>query len=222
MSALSEPARQLAGETLADLPRRVRLVFFTQTFGCETCYDQHRLLQAVAELSPSIVVEECNLVLDGARAAAYGVDRAPSIAIVALDEAGAEIDYGIRFVGLTAGYEFQSLVEGIRLVSRGETDLSPSSQTALATLTERATIQVFVTPTCAFCGSAVLLAYRIAIASPHVSAAAVEVSEFPDLIRQYRVNGVPKIVVNGRHDWLGQQTEETFVAEMVDRIATSA
>lgn len=220
MTAISDSARRLAREALDALPRRVRLVFFTQTFGCETCYDQQRLLQAVAELSPSVVVEECNLVLDATRAAAYGIDRAPSIAIVALDDAGHEVDYGVRFVGLTAGYEFQSLVEGIRLVSRGEADLSPASQAALARLTGPTTIQVFVTPTCAFCGGAVDLAYRLAIASPHVSAAAVEVSEFPDLIRQFRVNGVPKIVVNGRHDWLGQQAEDTFVAEMVERVAT--
>ena len=45
-----------------------------------------------------------------------------------------------------------------------------------------------------------------------VTAACVEVTEFPDLIRRYRVNGVPKTVVNDRIEILGAQPEEMFVA----------
>lgn len=53
----------------------------------------------------------------------------------------------------------------------------------------------------------------MAIESPLVRAIAVEVSEYPDLIRQYRVNGVPKTVVNDRNEILGSQAEDVFVAE---------
>ncbi len=79
MVALSESARQLARGGLESLPRPVRIVFFTQTFGCDTCYDQQRLLNAVSELSPHITISECNLVLEPARAASYGITLAPSL-----------------------------------------------------------------------------------------------------------------------------------------------
>lgn len=53
----------------------------------------------------------------------------------------------------------------------------------------------------------------MAVESPLVTATAVEVSEFPDLIQRYRVNGVPKTVVNDRNEVIGALPEETFVRE---------
>ena len=41
------------------------------------------------------------------------------------------------------------------------------------------------------------LAHEMAFANPHITAYAVEATEFPDLTRRYRVNGVPKTVVDG-------------------------
>ena len=131
----------------AGLTRPVRLVFFTQTLGCETCADARRILDEVADLSPLLSVEECNLVLDKERAAQFGVDRAPTTALVVVEADGAEHDYGIRFVGLTAGYEFSSLVDAVLLVSRGESQLSDESRALLAAVTEPVRVQVFVTPT---------------------------------------------------------------------------
>jgi hypothetical protein len=37
----------------------------------------------------------------------------------------------------------------------------------------------------------------MAFANQHITAYAVEATEFPDLTRRYRVNGVPKTVVDG-------------------------
>lgn len=53
----------------------------------------------------------------------------------------------------------------------------------------------------------------MAMESPHVTSLAVEVSEYPDLIRQYRVNGVPKTVVNDQNEILGGLPEDDFVRE---------
>lgn len=51
----------------------------------------------------------------------------------------------------------------------------------------------------------------MAVASPLVTASAVEVSEFPDLIQRYHVNGVPKTVVNDRNEVLGALPEAAFL-----------
>jgi predicted DsbA family dithiol-disulfide isomerase len=56
------------------------------------------------------------------------------------------------------------------------------------------------------------LAYRLAAASPHITASAYEATEFPDLARSYRVSGVPKTVVNETIEILGAQSEDVFVA----------
>ena len=57
------------------------------------------------------------------------------------------------------------------------------------------------------------LAFRMALANPHIIATAVEVSEFADLIQKYRVNGVPKTVVDDRIEILGGLPEDAFVTE---------
>ena len=53
----------------------------------------------------------------------------------------------------------------------------------------------------------------MAFASPHITAYAVEATEFPDLARRYRVNGVPKTVVNDTLEILGALPEPDFLAQ---------
>jgi len=51
----------------------------------------------------------------------------------------------------------------------------------------------------------------MAIESPRITADAVEVSEFPDMIQRYQVSGVPKIVVNETIQFVGAQPLEVFL-----------
>ena len=147
MSLLSDADCQVLRQRLATLPRPVRLVFFTQTFGCDTCDDAKRILDELAGLSDKVSVETLNLVLDTEKAAQFGVDRAPTTAVVAVADDGTELDFGVRFVGLTAGYEFSSLVAAIELVSGGDSHLSDESRALLALVDRPVRVQVFVTPT---------------------------------------------------------------------------
>jgi hypothetical protein len=60
----------------------------------------------------------------------------------------------------------------------------------------------------------VLLAYRAALASPRITATAVEASEFPALAEAMDVWAVPKIVVNGVPQWEGAVPERVFVQRL--------
>ena len=55
----------------------------------------------------------------------------------------------------------------------------------------------------------------MAVESPNVTSIIVEASEYPDLVRRYRVSGVPKTVVNERVEILGSRPEEEFVRTAV-------
>ena len=61
----------------------------------------------------------------------------------------------------------------------------------------------------------------MAFASPHITAFAVEATEFPDLARKYRVTGVPKTVVNDAVEILGAVPEDAFVAEALQEFRIS-
>src|SRR5205807_9792457 len=92
-----------------------------------------------------------------------------------------------------------------------ESGLTDASLVRLGTVVTPITLQVFTTPTCPHCPRAVALAQEMALASPHITAYAIEATEFPDLARQYRVNGVPKTVVNETIEILGAIPEDAFI-----------
>ena len=126
---------------LATIAAPVTLVFFTQTFGCDTCLPARQIVHRVASLSDQISVEEFNLVVDTDQVEAYGIRRAPAIAVVG------EAETGIRFYGVPDGHELVSLVESIRLVASCDSGLSDESQALIAAVDQPIDIQVFVTPT---------------------------------------------------------------------------
>ena len=61
-----------------------------------------------------------------------------------------------------------------------------------------------------------LLAYRCALASDRVRAAAVEATEFPALADQMDVWAVPKIVVDGVPRYEGAVPERIFVQRLLE------
>ena len=143
MSLLSATDQQTLREMFADMKSTVTVLFFTQTFGCETCEETGRILAELTALTEKIVVEEVNLVLEQDRAAGYGIDRAPALVLLADGE-----DTRIRMLGAPAGYDFMSLVDAI-LAASGASDsaLSEDSVALIAAVTEPHKLEVFVTPT---------------------------------------------------------------------------
>ncbi|PYN08071.1 MAG: hypothetical protein DME06_16595 [Candidatus Rokuibacteriota bacterium] len=107
----------------------------------DLCRQNEQLVREVAGLSDRISVEVLNPAIDRERAAAYGVDLVPAIAVE-----GAR-DYGIRFFGVPLGYEFTNLVDSIIVASTGEPALEEETKTALGGLARPVHIQVFSTPT---------------------------------------------------------------------------
>jgi len=142
MGLLAPTDQQRLRDAFSEMTRPVRLLFFTQTIGCETCAITKQILDELPPLSDRISIEEVNLVLDKERAAAFGVDRAPALAVLS-----GETDTRIRFLGAPSGYEFMSLVQAVLLAGGRPSALSEESRARLAAVEKPLTIQVFTTPT---------------------------------------------------------------------------
>jgi hypothetical protein len=67
----------------------------------------------------------------------------------------------------------------------------------------------------------VSLANRMALASPMVSARTIEANEFPELSRQFGVQGVPRTVVNEQGAFVGALPEAQFVASVLQLAGVS-
>lgn len=205
MTAFQDADRHTLTLRLASMTAPVKLVFFAQTFGCDTCDHTRHILRTLAELQPLLSIEEKNLVLDTAEVEQYGIEAAPGIAILG------DRDYGLRFYGAPDGYELASLVEAILLASAGDSGLSEASRALVAALPDSRFVQVFSTPTCPHCPRAVRLAWQMAVESDQIRAASYSAVEYPDLVRRFRVSGVPKTVINEAADILGAVPEASFV-----------
>ncbi|RPI53614.1 MAG: glutaredoxin [Acidobacteria bacterium] len=184
----------------------LRLIFFEQSIGCEMCAPTRRALEHIARENEHVTLETLNLVLDKEKAAEYGVDRVPAVII-----AGPDGDR-IRYYGAPLGNELPGFLEAIRMASAGETSLSDESRAQLETLTEPVHLQVFFTPSCVYCPHMISLANQAAIESPLVTSVAIDATEFPDLVRRYNVNGVPKTVINDAVELMGAAPEDDFIA----------
>jgi glutaredoxin-like protein len=158
-------------------------------------------LAALGDLVSARVTEEPEL----------GVGRFPGLAVLADGE-----DTGIRYYGLAWGYELSSLVGAVIETGRPESSLHGSSLAHLDRLERDLAIEVFVTPTCPHCPPAVLLAYRAALASPRVTAAAIEATEFPSLADALNIYSVPAIVVDGVPRYDGAVPEGVFFQRLLE------
>jgi glutaredoxin-like protein len=186
----------------------VTVKLFSQAIGCESCQTAEDLIRELSEVAGDgrIRYEVHSPVLEKDLAEKYGVDRVPTIVIEG------EKDYGIRYVGLPAGLEFSTLVQGILQVSKRRPRLSEKTLELLKQVDTPIDIMVFVTTSCGYCPSAALTAWNFALAKDNITAKVIDASENPDLAERFQVVGVPKIVINnGLAEFVGAQPENAFL-----------
>jgi len=206
MPLLDETILQQVKPLLEALPQPVTLHVFSQQLECQYCRENHQLAEELAQLAPEKLKAEIHdFLLDKDAVQKYQIEQIPAIAVE-----GAR-DFGVRFYGVPAGYEFTSLLSAIKLVSQGKAELSPASMQKLGAITKPIRLKVFVTLTCPYCPSAVHLAQQLAVASPLITAEMIESSEFPHLALKEQVMGVPKTVVEGLGAFEGAMPEAQFV-----------
>jgi glutaredoxin-like protein len=209
MPMLNEPVRKKAAEMLAKVPNPVKLVVFTQEMECQFCREARDVVQELAGLSDKLSVETYDLVKDSAKATEFHVDKVPAICIIG------EKDYGIRYYGVPAGFEFSTLLGLVEVAGRRDSGLNPESRKKLAGSSSPLDVQIFVTLSCPACPMAAGLAGRLALESDKLSLSIIDATEFPQLAGLYSVTAVPKIVVNRGHSFEGALPEDRFVDEVL-------
>lgn len=128
-------------ERLEELASPIKLVHFTQKKDLQYGSETRQLLEELTQISSGLTLEMYDFLADKEKVAEYAIDKVPATVI----RNGK--DYGIRFFGLPAGYEFAALLDAIVVVSRGDSGLKPESRAKLAQLAHPLHLQVFTTPT---------------------------------------------------------------------------
>ncbi|MDM7461959.1 MAG: thioredoxin family protein [bacterium] len=217
MTILQDKDRQTLQQRFSGLPNTVKLVVFTTDTQPETSELLSQIAQELVSVgSGKITLEQHSLEAEPAVARDYTITLAPAI-VVRTEEK----DYGIRYLGIPAGFEFASLVGAIEDVGKGDPGLSPDSRLMLANLRNPVHIRVFVTYGCPYCPAAVRLGHKLAMASDLITAEGVSSEEFPELANQFGVMAVPKTVINDRHSFEGALPEPAFVQQVLRGASSS-
>ena len=209
---MDEQTKTELQQILNNLVSPVKVLFFTQKNACPTCTQQQELLQELASLSNRLELKVYDFVLNGDEVASYRIDKIPATAVVG------KKDYGIRFYGITAGYEFTSIIEAIMMVSNDQSGLHPELETLVRDIKEQAHMQVFVTLTCPYCPKMVHIADQFAFVNDNIRADMVESSEFPHLAQRYNVTGVPKTIINDVYSFDGALPESATYLEILKAV----
>jgi glutaredoxin-like protein len=197
-----------------ELEGRVRIDYFTQRPSplfvpgreeCATCEDTRKMLEELAALSEKITLTVHEFAGAGEEAKKLKIDKIPGIVL------RGPVNRPLRFFGIPGGNEFPYFVETIITTSKTKADLGPELAKQLKRLKDDVSITVYVTPTCPYCPGVVRAAYRLALASAHVEASAVEISEFPALAQRLGIRAVPMTVLNEQSAIAGAIDEQGLI-----------
>ena len=212
MALLKEKDREHLIKEFEALTAPVKILVFTQETECQYCTETRMIAEEISSLSDKISLDVYDFVADQEVAEHYHIDKIPATVITRGGDDPQ--DYGIRYFGIPSGYEFSSLIEDILMVSQGESGLAEETKAQLKALTGPLHLQVFVTPTCPYCPSAVHLAHQLALESDLVRADMIEAIEFPHLSMKYQVQGVPRTVINETAHLEGAAPEQMLMAKV--------
>jgi glutaredoxin-like protein len=200
--------RRLKTDLAKMLVNPVKVTVFTQEIECDYCKETRELVDEISSLTDKIKLQVLDFIKDKEKAREYGVDKVPAIVIEGSKKSR------VKFYGVPAGYEFNTLIKDIVQASRGETELTPETKRRLTGIQKPVHLKVFVTPTCPYCPGMVSLAHQFAMENENITADMIEISEFPQLGIKYNVSGVPKTVINESVEVLGMQPEQEFVRQI--------
>lgn len=204
--------KQMFGEITSD----VTLHMFTKKDHCLLCNETLNLAEQVSQQSERVKLDHCECDINSEKAQQWKIERHPAIAIE-----GSRIKGLIRFYGIPSGYEFGSFIESIMMAGRdSEPELEPELIEEIKKIDKPVHLQVFVTPTCPYCPRAVLSAFKFASLNENITADCVEATEFQELSMKYRVQGVPKTVINDNTDVVGAVPEQMLLEKVKEAIAS--
>lgn len=204
---LDQEVSGLIKEKLSPMKNNITLMLFTEG-DCQKCKETRQLLSEVSELSNKITFIEKDL--KSPEAKEYDITLTPSFVI--LNDEG--VYQGVKFNGIPAGHEFNSFLSALMDMSGHDFGFDESIKARLDKLKRKVNIKVFVTLSCPHCPPAVSNAHRLAMSHPMIEGEMIDAQNFPEISNQYNVSGVPKIVIDGNRELVGNQPIEAFLKEI--------
>lgn len=210
MKLLNEEAIEQLKGIFERMKDDVTISLFIGEENSKVCEETRSFMEELVTVTDKLHLDIHNVDEDDSLAREYMVKMTP--AIVLLDS---NKNYKrIKFYGIPAGHEINSLINSIIEVSGSSKDLSEKTMERLAKIENPIDIKVFVTLSCPHCPGAVSKAHKLALVNENIRAEMIEADTFGELSGNYNVSSVPKIVVNDIYEFVGDQPLDKFLEEI--------
>jgi alkyl hydroperoxide reductase subunit AhpF len=204
-----------------DLKNRVRVDFFTflkegelAVAGreCPHCDQIQEMLEELANLTERIALTVRDIEADAETASKLGADRIPCTVI------RGGTNRPLRYFGSPSNKQFPVFIETLIGASSGDPGLEEETVRHLRKLRSDVSVRVLVTPNCVYSPVMAFNAMRFGLQSTRVKVDVIDVTQFPQLLRQIGMPVVPLTLVNDAYATPGVLTE----ADMAQAILQAA
>jgi len=190
------------------LKKPVRVVLFTTDTACVACPDAHELVRAIKAHMGRIALETYDMVMDRDKTEQYGIQQVPAIVVQ-----GGE-GQTVTFYGLIEDVFLEILMETIQSVADAKVWFPDDVLRALKHLVHDVKIRVFVETDCIQCKPVAETAIGLAMESRLIYSDIIVASDFPDLVKKYKVKTLPTTIFGENLYMEGHVAESEFL-EMI-------
>lgn len=197
-------------ELLKDMKQKVYMQLYVAEITSPAAKRMMDFLKTIAELNDKLSLEVINHSKLEAVDVSYKIERVPMILL--LDD---ERNYHrVKYYGIPAGHEVQSLIQGILAMSGAPISISDELLARVKSIQKKVTLKVFVTLGCPHCPQAVHKAHQIAMLNENVTAEMIDAEEFYEYSSLYNVSSVPQIVINDKFNLIGNVPLSLYLDEI--------
>lgn len=143
----------------------------------------------------------------------------PVLGVLGRDEEEDAVEYGVRLIGLPAGYQMTSLITAIQAISFRGSTLEAKTRFQLQGLKKAVDIELL---TSAEDEGGVIMAktvFSLAAASSHIRAFLIMADAFPSASVRYSAAYLPHTVINARSHIEGVVDEEELLRKIAEAVA---
>lgn len=144
-------------------------------------------------------------------------DYYPVIGIMGI-EGEEEVDYGLRIIGLPAGYQLTSLITAVQAAAFRGVTLEPRTRLMLQGLSTAVTLEVLTAAENETGALVAKHAFGLAVASPQIRSYVIMGDVFPAALVKYSASDLPHTVINGRYHVSGVVEDEEILLRHIARL----
>jgi len=181
-------------ELFEKIENPVQILYFFKEVECDTCIKNNEFVEEISKLSKKIFLKKIECTTKNKISNHFKIEMVPAIILTNKQK----IDFGIRYYGLPGGYEINSFVNSILEVAGIKDSLPKNILERIAKVDQKIKIKIFVNLTCPYSPGAVTTAHRLALENNNIYAEMIDITTFPQLIKDFEITTTPKILINNK------------------------